>query len=264
MSKKTPTVLVTGANRGLGLEVCRQLGQNGLRVILTARDARQGRAAAERLASEKIDVVFRSLDVSDASSIATLATELIADDLKLDVLINNAAVALDGFDGTVARNTIAINFLGPLRVTEALLGILVNGSNIVMVSSGAGELSGFSETVRKKFRDLKLTRDSLVDLMASFVEDVEEGRYRRAGWPASAYRVSKAGLNALVRILAAEVLPRRIHLNAVCPGWVQTDMGGAHASRSIEKGAASIVWAALLGEDGPTGGFFRDGRAIPW
>ena len=264
MSKKIPTVLVTGANRGLGLEVCRQLGQKGFRVVLTARDARQGRAAAERLAAEKIDVVFRSLDVSNASSIATLAKELIADGVKLDVLVNNAAVALDGFDGTVARNTIAINFLGPLRVTEALLGILVDGSNIVMVSSGAGELSGFPEIVRKKFLDPGLTRDRLVDLMASFVKDVEEGRYRQAGWPASAYRVSKAGLNALVRILAADLLPRRIRVNAVCPGWVQTDMGGAHASRSIEKGAASIVWAALLGEDGPTGGFFRDGRSIPW
>ena len=178
----------------------------GFRVVLTARDARQGRAAAERLAMEKIDVAFRSLDVSDASSIAALAKELIVEGVKFDVLVNNAAVALDGFDGAVARNTIAINFLGPLRVTDALLGVLVDGSNIVMVSSGAGELSGFPEVIRKKFLDPGLTRDRLVDLMASFVKDVEEGRYRRAGWPASAYRVSKAGLNALVRILAADLL----------------------------------------------------------
>jgi NAD(P)-dependent dehydrogenase (short-subunit alcohol dehydrogenase family) len=92
---------------------------------------------------------------------------------------------------------------------------------------------------------------------------VERGRHSRSGWPSSAYRVSKVSLNALVRILARELGPRRIRVNAVCPGWVRTDMGGAGATRSVEKGAASIVWAAAL-EDGPTGGFFRDGQPIPW
>jgi NAD(P)-dependent dehydrogenase (short-subunit alcohol dehydrogenase family) len=102
-------------------------------------------------------------------------------------------------------------------------------------------------------------------LAKSFVDDVRRGTYREAGWPGSAYRVSKACLNALTRILAVELAPRRIKVNAVCPGGVKTDMGGASATRSsIPDGAASIVWAATLGKDGPTGGFFRDGRPIAW
>jgi carbonyl reductase 1 len=264
VSRQTPTVLVTGANRGLGFETCRLLGQRGLRVILTARDEREGSVAAVRLAAEKIDVGYRPLDVSSRSSISALAKGLVSDGIKLDVLVNNAGVALEGFDGEVARKTIEVNFFGPLRVSEALLGLLADGSNIVMVSSGMGELSAFPAIVRSKFLDPSLTRDRLVELMHSFVIDVEKGRYQQAGWPASAYRVSKAGLNALVRLLAVELAGRRIRVNAVCPGWVRTDMGGQHASRSVEKGATSIVAAGRFGDDGPSGGFFRDGRPIPW
>jgi len=256
--------LVTGAGRGLGLETCRQLGQRQFRVILTARNEREGRAAAGGLATEGIDVEYRPLDVSSPSSIAALAKGLVADDTKLDVLVNNAGIALDGFDSEVARRTIETNLLGPLRVTDGLLDSLSAGGNIVMVSSGAGELSGFPASLRIEFLSPAMSRDRLVELMSSFVDDVKNGRHRQAGWPESAYRVSKAGLNALTRLLAAELAGRGIRVNAVCPGWVRTDMGGQHASRTVEHGAASIMWAALLGEEGPTGGFFRDGKPIPW
>ena len=104
----------------------------------------------------------------------------------------------------------------------------------------------------------------MLGLVEDFVEAVAQGRYREAGWPGSAYRVSKVALNALTRILAAELAPRRIKVNAVCPGWVRTRMGGRSASREVDEGARSIVWAATLGPDGPTGGFFRDGRRIAW
>jgi NAD(P)-dependent dehydrogenase (short-subunit alcohol dehydrogenase family) len=107
-----------------------------------------------------------------------------------------------------------------------------------------------------------MNRDGLVELMNSFVDDVKNGRHRQAGWPESAYRVSKPGLNALTRLLAAELAGRGIRVNAVCPGWVRTDMGGQHASRTVEDGAASFMSAALLGEDGPTSGFYRDGKVI--
>ena len=107
-------------------------------------------------------------------------------------------------------------------------------------------------------------RERLVALMNRFVDDVAAGRHAAAGWPSSAYRVSKIGLNALTRVLSRELAPRHIRVNSVCPGWVRTDMGGAGAARSVEEGAASVLWAARLGRDGPTGGFFRDGNPVEW
>jgi NAD(P)-dependent dehydrogenase (short-subunit alcohol dehydrogenase family) len=240
--------LVTGANRGLGLEVGRQLTQRGLRVIFTSRSVTHE------------DADHRRLDVADATSVRALAEALTTD---LDVLVNNAGIALRGFNAEVARRTLEVNFFGALRVTDALLPRIRDGGTIVMVSSGMGEVSALAPRLRERVLSPSLTKDELVQWVRSFVQDVERGRHEAAGWPSSAYRVSKVALNALTRILARELAPRRIRVNAVCPGWVRTDMGGSGASRSVEAGARSIVWAAAL-EEGPTGGFFRDGRAIDW
>ncbi|HET6146523.1 MAG TPA: SDR family NAD(P)-dependent oxidoreductase [Polyangia bacterium] len=261
-----PTALLTGANRGLGLETGRQLAGRGFRLLLTSRDARAGQAAVARLEANGAPVEHRILDVTDAASIAALAGDLTRAGTRVDVLVNNAGISLQGFDAEVARQTLEVNFFGAMNVTDALLPSIPDGGNVVMVSSGMGELSGVSAALRSRLLDPRLTRAALVDLMRSFVRDVERGRHAEAGWPSSAYRVSKVGLNTLVRLLARELAPRRIRVNAVCPGWVRTDMGGAGAARGVEKGAASIVWAATLGqsEGAPTGGFFRDGRAIPW
>lgn len=224
------TVLVTGGNRGLGLETCRQLAAAGFRVILTSRGA-DGRKQADRLGVE-----HAILDVERPGAIPG----------PVDVLVNNAGVALDD-----AARTVGINFFGPMHVTDAF----ASAKNVVMVSSGMGELSCVSAALRKQLMDPALTREGLVAMMRGFLAG-------DPGWPSSSYRASKVGLNALTRILARDFPTRRF--NAVCPGWVRTDMGGAHAARSVEEGAASIVWAATLGDDGPTGGFFRDGRPIDW
>jgi carbonyl reductase 1 len=255
------TVLVTGANRGLGLETAKLLLERGQRVILTSRAEDGARMAAE-LVARGLQAEHRRLDVSDATSVAALASSLKQQGILLDVLVNNAGIALDGFNLEVARRTLDVNYYGAARVTDALSPQLADGAAVVMVSSGMGELASFSEPLRRRFLDPSLSRGLLDALMQAFLRDVKERRVREAGWPSSAYRVSKAGLNALVRVMAPTLRTRRIRVNAVCPGWVRTDMGGAGAARSVERGAASILWATA--EDGPTGGFFRDGNALDW
>jgi len=240
------TALVTGASRGLGLETSNQLEKRGYRVL---RASRRG------------DWV---LDVTDDASVAELARRLRAEAVSLDLLVNNAGISMKGFDERVARGTLDTNFFGPLRVTDALLPTMPDGAHVVMVSSGMGAIDVIpSRDLRERIMDPALSRDALVALMRSFVDDVAKGTHAKRGWPSSAYSVSKVGLNALVRVLARDLLPRHVRVNAVCPGWVKTDMGGRHAEREVSEGAASIV-AIAAPETGPTGGFFRDGRAIPW
>ncbi len=181
---------------------------------------------------------------------------------SLHGLVNNAGISLDGFDGEVVRKTLAVNFFGALDLTEALLPLIDDGGAIVMVSSGMGELDAYAPALSARFADPELTRDRLVALVNEFVAGVDAGTYREAGWPGSAYRVSKAAMIALAKIYARDLAPRRIAVNAVCPGWVRTRMGGQSAPRSLEKGAASVVWAVTPGE--ATGGFFRDGRPATW
>jgi NAD(P)-dependent dehydrogenase (short-subunit alcohol dehydrogenase family) len=208
-------------------------------------------------------VEYRQLDVIDPETIAALGDQLRREGARLDILVNNAGIAMKGFDAEVAEKTVGANFFGALRVTDALLPLVPEGGSIVMVSSGMGELSSLAPALRDRFLDPHLARDALVALMRSFIEDVEYGRHSQAGWPSSAYAVSKVGMNALVQVLAPELAGRKIRVNAVTPGWVRTDMGGKSAPRGVEEGAASIVWAAAL-EDRTRGGFFLDGKEIPW
>jgi NAD(P)-dependent dehydrogenase (short-subunit alcohol dehydrogenase family) len=227
----TRTVLVTGANRGIGREVARQLVDAGDDVAVTARDL----AAAEQVAGELgPGAVAIRLDVTDQPSVDA-AAQLVEDRFgRLDVLVNNAATHYDTWqrassaDLRIVQEALDTNLLGAWRVTLALLPILRRGahSRIVNVSSESGSLAGMG-----------------------------------AGTPG--YHVSKAGLNALTRTLAAELRSDDILVNAVCPGWVATDMGGP-GGRPVAEGAASVIWAVDLPDDGPTGGFFRDGRPVPW
>jgi NAD(P)-dependent dehydrogenase (short-subunit alcohol dehydrogenase family) len=263
MSKWKETVLVTGGNRGIGFEVCRQLGRAGRRVLLTARDAERGEEAAATLRSEGLEVAFEPLDVTLRENISALGSKLERQGQRLSALVNNAAITLDGFDELVAERTNAVNFFGAWEITERLAPLLEPHSRLVMVSSGAGELANLSPEIRRRF-DPPPSKEKLAELVREFIEDVRSGQYARKGWPRSAYRVSKAALNALTRRLAEELKGQQVLVNAVCPGWVRTRMGGSSAPSSIEEGADTIVWAAMLPPEGPTGRFFRARKPIDW
>ena len=254
--------MVTGGNRGIGLETCRQLAQRGLRVILAGRDLAKAEAAAASLAPASIEA--RALDVSDPASVAAFVARLASDEVIVNVLVNNADIALQGFDADRAAATLNVNYFGAARVTDAVLPLMPAGGRVVMVSSGMGELSAYSPELRERFLARALDRAALDALVNSFVNDVRRGLHEQRGWPSNAYRVSKDALNAYFRILAPSLTTRGVLVNAVCPGWVRTDLGGAGASRSVETGATGVVWAATLPANGPSGGFFRDGRAIAW
>ena len=253
--------VVTGSNRGIGHEIARQLVANGLRVIATARDANAGANAAAEIGAE-----FAQLDVASSASIDAFVDDLAKKEGGLDIYVANAGIALDGFNADVARRTIDVNFYGAMRSTDKLLPLFRPGARIVMVSSGMGELSGVGPELREQFAAPNLDREALVKLVERFVAEVGAGTHAKSGFPSSAYRVSKVALNAYVRILARELSSdsRRILVNAACPGWVRTRMGGASASLSVEEGARTPVWLAQLPEGGPSGGFFRDQRAVPF
>ncbi len=236
MATDKQIALVTGANRGIGYEACRQLADAGLHVILTSRDVAKGEAAAKAIQREGKDVRFHQLDVTDERSVAAALKFVKSEYGRLDVLVNNAGVYLDDglsvFDVDMAtvRTTLEINFYGALNMCRAFVPLMREKGygRVVNVSSESGQL----ETMG-------------------------------AGNPS--YSISKAAMNALTRIVADEVKRNRnIKVNAMCPGWVRTDMGGMNADRSVAEGADTIVWLATLPEDGPTSEFFTDRKAIKW
>jgi NAD(P)-dependent dehydrogenase (short-subunit alcohol dehydrogenase family) len=250
--------LVTGANRGLGFETAKELASRGWNVVIAARDLEAARQAAQAIGARARAV---RLDVAEPAAAARALAEL-ADVPDFDALVNNAGTSFDGFDADVAARTIETNYRGAVRVTNAFRPRLSPTANIVMVSSGMGELRHVSPALRGRLLDPLLTFEMLDELVDDFIERVRAGG-ELAGWPQNAYSVSKIALNAATRLLAPD-LPSGQRVNAVCPGWVRTRMGGPGASRSVEKGASGIVWAATLAEGGPNGGFFRDAKSIDW
>jgi NAD(P)-dependent dehydrogenase (short-subunit alcohol dehydrogenase family) len=232
MAENAQIALVSGGNRGIGLEIVRLLAEKGITVILGSRNEEEGRAAAEGLFG---DVIVRQLDVADAESVDHLTSSIEEEFGRLDVLVNNAGILNDedqrGVDADLdgVREALEANLFGAWRLCEAFIPLMQRHGygRIVNISSGLGALE-------------------------------------EMGGGSPAYRVSKAALNALTRILASELEGSGILVNSVSPGWVQTDMGGSEASRSVEEGADTPVWAATLPNDGPTGGFFRDRQQIPW
>jgi NAD(P)-dependent dehydrogenase (short-subunit alcohol dehydrogenase family) len=236
MADTARIAVVSGANRGIGFETCRQLARKGVTVVLTSRSAAKGRAAVKALQDEGITVDYHVLDVTNAVGIKALASHIAKRHDRLDILVNNAGVLLDPPDSRIPdsrtqtyHKTLETNFFGPLLLTQALLPLMrKNGhGRIVNLSSGLAQLSGMG-----------------------------------AGSPA--YRISKTALNALTATLAAELGGSGILVNAACPGWVRTAMGGPNAPLSVGEGADTVVWLATLPDDGPNGGFYKERKLIAW
>jgi NAD(P)-dependent dehydrogenase (short-subunit alcohol dehydrogenase family) len=234
----TPTpriAVVTGANRGIGFEICRGLARMGVHTILTGRDEQKAQAAGEKLAGEGLDVRHHQLDVTQPESIQRLHEFIVGEYGRIDILVNNAAIYIDDrhslltVDIEVMRRSMDVNVYGPLRLIQAFVPLMKKEGygRIVNVSSGIGELSSLGPS-----------------------------------YPA--YRLSKIVLNLHTRVLAGELRGTGILVNAMCPGWVRTDMGGPSAPRSAEEGADTAIWLATLPDDGPQGEFFRDRKVIPW
>ncbi len=237
---KLELAVVTGANRGLGLEVSRQLAHKGLKVILTSRDTSKGQQAVRLLKEEGLAVYFHALDATDGASIDVLAQFIRAEFGRLDILVNNAGIFPDPvpwnteasssvFDTNIAilRQAMETNTFGPLLLCQRLIPLMDGFGRVVNVSSGMGQLAEMNGCC-------------------------------------PGYRLSKTALNAVTRIFAEELQATGVKVNSVCPGWVRTDMGSEQAERSVQEGAAGIVGLATLPDDGPSGGFFRDMQLLSW
>ena len=258
-----PLAIVTGANRGLGLGTAEALARKGYRVWLTGRDAAHTERAAAELRKQTLNVQAATLDVASPVSVGAFA-ERLAHEPPIDALVNNAGATFKGFDAKVAADTLEINYRGAARVTDALFAKLAPNANIVMVSSGMGELSNLSPTLQNRLLAPALSRADIEQVAEEFLSAVNSGSHAAAGFPSNAYSVSKALMNALTRVLARELAGSARRVNSVCPGWVKTRMGGNSAPRNLEQGVSGIVWAATLDRSGPSGGFFRDGKPIAW
>ncbi len=227
--------LVTGASRGIGLEICRQLGAAGYTVVLTARDPERGGRALDLLRREGLDVRFQALDVTDPARAREVAAAVAGELGRLDALVNNAAVAIDAratlavLDPGLMRRTLETNLLGALHCCQAFLPLMLRQGygRIVNVSSGRGSFS-------------------------------------RLGAGGPSYRISKTALNALTVILADELKDTNVLVNAMTTGWVRTRLGGLKAPRTAAEGAATAVWLAMLPDGGPRGKFWKDRAELPW
>jgi len=226
--------LVTGANKGIGREVARQLAGRGFYMFVGARNRKAGRKAVDEIVKDGGKASFLEIDVSDNDSVIAAEREFSKMADHLDVLVNNAGIVVDGDEAILEvsddllRKTLETNTLGALRVTRAFVPFLRKSKapRVVNVSSGSGQLTGGAD-----------------------------------GW-APAYSISKTALNGVTSQVAA-ALPK-FAVNSVCPGWVRTDMGGENASRSVEEGADTIVWLAAEASQELTGKFLRDRKEIPW
>ncbi|XP_061340155.1 (+)-neomenthol dehydrogenase-like [Gastrolobium bilobum] len=285
--------VVTGANKGIGFEICKQLASNGITVVLTARDDKRGLEAVDKLKQLGLSdqVVFHQLDVTDLNSIASLANFIKTQLGKLDILVNNAAIMAANYDSDAFKASITAgeivdwsrymtptdesvaagfraNYYGAKDICEALIPLLKfsDSPRIVNVSSGLGNLefisNGWAIGVLSDVESL--TEEKVDEVLNQFLEDFRESLVETKGWPAFApgYSVSKAALNAYTRILAKKY--PTFYINAVSPGFVKTDLNYNNGILTVEEGAESAVRLALLPNGGPSGLFFSQNEVAPF
>ncbi|KAL3649541.1 hypothetical protein CASFOL_005944 [Castilleja foliolosa] len=267
--------VVTGANKGIGLEICRQLASQGVSVVLTARNERRGFEAVEKLKKSGLsdNVMFHQLDVTDLSSVDSLAAFLKSKIGKLDILVNNAGVngvrdseiggSKNKSDYDLAVECLQINYYGLKRTTEGLLPLLQlsDSPRIVNISSTMKSV-GSNKRAKDIFNDIgNLSEEKIDQVLNEYLKDFKEGSLSAKGWPSywGAYCVSKAAVTAYTRLLAKRH-PKML-INSVCPGWVSTDLSSHSGPLSTEQGAKSPVRLALLPNGGPSGSFFDQMRA---
>ena len=234
-----PVAVVTGGNRGMGLTTCQILAEKGFHVLLASRSFDSGKSVAKTLSDQGLSIEAVKLEVTNQADIDALAEYLRDEYGRIDVLINNAGILIDGdlnnptgicdTDVDVIRKTIEVNTIAPIMLIKALLPLMQKADygRIVNISSGMGQLSDM-------------------------------------GGQHPGYRISKTALNAVTAIFAAELKGSGITINAVCPGWVRTDMGGNNADRSPEQGIDTAVWLATSNDASQSGGFYRDRQIIDW
>ena len=227
-------ILITGSNKGIGYEIAKQCSKRGFYVIISGRDETRLKGALENLKKETLNADSLLMDVSNPESIENASKQFSSKKLKIDVLINNAGISFNGDtkliknDINILNKTISTNSYGPLIVTKTFLPFIQSPGRIIMISSSGGIMNGGVP-----------------------------------GW-SPAYCISKTLLNAITKQLAHELMNKNISVNAVCPGWVRTDLGGAGASRSVEKGAETPVWLSSEASQDLTGLFLRDKKPISW
>jgi len=268
--------VITGSNKGIGYEIAKKFGtdENTL-CILTARNEEYGLRACEQLLQEGANVVYKNLNIDDEASVETFTAQMTEEYGKIDVLVNNAAIAFKAADPTPfqqqAEPTVRVNFWGTVRVCDALMPLIRRSSagRVVNVSSTSGRLDIFrrDSALRAQFESEALTRDQLYSLMDHFVASVQGGTHQRDGWPSTCYGMSKLGLTAFTKILAREEAEANsgVLVNACHPGYCVTDMTSRKGSRTAEHGARTPFFLGTLPDgSSSTGGFWYDCEEIEW
>ena len=272
MDAPRKVAVVSGSNRGVGLGVVRSLCKRfDGDVYLTSRNVENGRNAVALLEAEGLKPKFHQLDIASPDSIVAIKQHIEENYGGIDLLVNNAAMAYKAGSAVPfvdqAIETVGINFTGTLNLTRAFIPLLRPHARIVDVSSGVSNLNLLGKELQDRFMSPTLTVDGVEELIQEFLDSVAAGDHKEKGWPSWPNAVAKHGMNALTRIHAKELAKgskEDILVNSCCPGWVQTNMADDNAPLTVDQGAETPVYLAMLPAGGPTGCFWIDSKQVPW